>query len=372
MIWEQWVVPRSTDERVARQEQLVNILALGSAACGAAYLITVLVLGLFPQGDVHWESLVGGVLCVTLAATAYFLSRRGQVRAGAILIVAAAVLIGLYSGSVRGSITVAAVLLVPAVLFAGLAISGRAGAIVAGVELFLYGLLTLARTLKWIPQPSLGLSLWTGLVLIAAVLALVALVTWQTMRSLEVSLQQGEERERTLHTLNADLRQALSQREEKETALQQALDQVRQSQEEQAYLQGELQRLATPVVPVYEGVLVMPLVGMINEDRAQSIMEALLRAVEQQGARVVILDITGVLMVDTAVAQRLLAAARSAHLLGAESVLVGISPQVAETIVSLGMDLSDLTTQADLQSGLAYALRRLSQGALTGRRPVGR
>ncbi len=120
-----------------------------------------------------------------------------------------------------------------------------------------------------------------------------------------------------------------------------------------------LRELSTPIVPVLEGVLVLPLVGSIDTTRAQQIMETLLEAISRYQAEVVIVDITGVPVVDTGVANHLLQVTRAAALLGSECVLVGISPEVAQTIVSLGVDLSSLATRADLQSGVEYALGRL-------------
>lgn len=160
-----------------------------------------------------------------------------------------------------------------------------------------------------------------------------------------------------LGTTYAHLQQSLAEREERTGALQKALDEVQQSHAAQDRLLQMIREMSTPVIPVQQGVLVMPLVGVIDTARAQSVLAALLAAVEAERARVVILDITGVPMVDTAVAQALLQAARAARLLGTTPVLVGITPQVAETIVSLGVDLSDLVTKADLQSGVEYALQ---------------
>ncbi len=119
-----------------------------------------------------------------------------------------------------------------------------------------------------------------------------------------------------------------------------------------------LWELSTPIVPVLEGVLVLPLVGGIDNRRAQQIMETLLEAIGHYQAAVVIIDITGVPMVDTEVANHILQVTRASALLGSECVLVGISPEVAQTIVSLGVDLSSIITQANLQSGIEYALKK--------------
>lgn len=122
-----------------------------------------------------------------------------------------------------------------------------------------------------------------------------------------------------------------------------------------------LAELSTPTVPVINGVVVMPLSGTIDTRRGQQIMETLLQAIVAQQAEVAIIDITGVPVVDTGVANHLLQVGLAANMLGAEFVLVGISSEVAQTIVRLGVDLSGVTTRANLQSGIEYALRRLGK-----------
>jgi rsbT co-antagonist protein RsbR len=181
----------------------------------------------------------------------------------------------------------------------------------------------------------------------------------QTAKRFQVQVEELAIREQELQAAAVELQRALTEREEKAAEAQRALEEVRHSQGEQERLLEMIRQMATPVVPVYRGVLVMPLVGVIDETRAQVIVSALLTAVERERARVVILDITGVPVVDTAVAQALLQSARAARLVGAEAVLVGISPQVAETIISLGMDLTDLATKSDLQAGVAYAFEKV-------------
>jgi rsbT co-antagonist protein RsbR len=120
-----------------------------------------------------------------------------------------------------------------------------------------------------------------------------------------------------------------------------------------------IQELSAPLIPIYRGVLVLPLIGVIDSRRAVMIMETLLDGIARREASVVLLDITGVPVVDTSVAHYLLQAARAVRLLGAEVVLVGISPEIAQTIVHLGVNLSDIRTRSDLQAGFAYALELL-------------
>jgi rsbT co-antagonist protein RsbR len=120
----------------------------------------------------------------------------------------------------------------------------------------------------------------------------------------------------------------------------------------------QLRETSTPMIPIYEGVFVLPLIGSIDSYRAGQIMETLLQRISDSSAAVVLMDITGVPVVDTGVAHYILQAAKAARLLGAEVVLVGIGPEIAQTIVQLGIDLSDITTQANLQNGVTYALAR--------------
>jgi len=128
-----------------------------------------------------------------------------------------------------------------------------------------------------------------------------------------------------------------------------------------------LRELSTPLLPIAEGILAMPLVGAIDSNRAAQIMDTLLDGIGRYRADTAILDITGVRTVDTHVANALVAAARSVRLLGASVVLTGIRPEVAQMLVTLGADLAGIVTRSTLQSGVAYALARRAQGGAGGR-----
>jgi rsbT co-antagonist protein RsbR len=119
-----------------------------------------------------------------------------------------------------------------------------------------------------------------------------------------------------------------------------------------------LTELSTPLIPISEDVVVMPLIGTMDSERANLVIETLLEGVSRSRASVAILDITGVSVVDTQVANALLRAAKAVGLLGAEVVLTGIRADVARTLVGLGVDLADIVTRGTLQSGIAYALER--------------
>ena len=118
-----------------------------------------------------------------------------------------------------------------------------------------------------------------------------------------------------------------------------------------------LQELSASLIPVFDKISVMPLVGTIDTERAKLIMENLLEGVVKQRAEVVLLDITGVPVVDTMVAHHIIQAADAVRLVGAKCMLVGIRPEIAQTIVTLGINLNDFTTTSTLQRGMQEALR---------------
>lgn len=151
--------------------------------------------------------------------------------------------------------------------------------------------------------------------------------------------------------------QVLEQHVAERTAkLQQALDELREAVAVREGLAATVRELSSPVVPVLEGVLVMPLIGVIDSRRASLLVSSMLHAIEQNRATYVIIDVTGVPIVDTQVARVLLEAATAARLLGASAILCGLRPELAQTIVGLGLNLSQLETHVDLRSALTYAM----------------
>jgi len=122
--------------------------------------------------------------------------------------------------------------------------------------------------------------------------------------------------------------------------------------------QQEMLELSTPVVKLWEGILALPLIGTLDSARTQVVMENLLQEIMTTGADIAIIDITGVPTVDTLVAQHLLKTISAARLMGADCIISGIRPQIAQTIVHLGIDLQGVTTKATLADALALALER--------------
>ena len=123
--------------------------------------------------------------------------------------------------------------------------------------------------------------------------------------------------------------------------------------------QRELLELSTPVVELWDGILALPLIGTLDSGRTQVVMESLLEKIVSSGASIAIIDITGVPTVDTLVAQHLMKTVAAARLMGADCIISGIRPQIAQTIVHLGVDLSAVTTKASLADAFTIALKRV-------------
>ena len=135
---------------------------------------------------------------------------------------------------------------------------------------------------------------------------------------------------------------------ERTMELRQALEQLQASME-------IIRQVGTPVLPIQRGVLLAPVIGMVDNERMRQLQDRVLHGIGEHHTRVVLLDITGVPVVDSAVADALLKISQSVRLLGATPVLVGIRAEVAQTMVNLGVDLRKLVTCAGLQEGLQYA-----------------
>ena len=128
--------------------------------------------------------------------------------------------------------------------------------------------------------------------------------------------------------------------------------------------QQELMQQSTPVVKLWEGILALPLIGTLDSARTQVVMESLLQQIVESEATIAIIDITGVPTVDTLVAQHLLKTVAAARLMGADCIISGIRPQIAQTIVQLGVDLDEVTTKASMAAAFRLALQRSGQPSI--------
>jgi rsbT co-antagonist protein RsbR len=128
--------------------------------------------------------------------------------------------------------------------------------------------------------------------------------------------------------------------------------------------QDAIRELSTPVLPVREGLLILPIVGMIDTQRARQLTEQLLRGIRANRAKVVVIDITGVPSIDSTVANHLVLTVEAARLLGATAIVTGLSPEIAHTLVTIGVDLTKMNTVGDLRGGIEEADRLLGYRAV--------
>jgi anti-anti-sigma regulatory factor len=157
--------------------------------------------------------------------------------------------------------------------------------------------------------------------------------------------------------LTHELKKSLKMKQE----MEEKLLKIQEQQKTILQQQEDLMELSSPVSKVWENILILPVIGTLDSQRTQVMMENLLQKIVTTGCTTAILDITGVPTVDTQVANHLLKTVTAARLLGAECIVSGISPAIAQTIVHLGINLSNILTKATLQDAMIYALRKNEQ-----------
>lgn len=295
-------------------------------------------------------------------AAAALLGKKGFVSAGAyILIIASS--IGSLSGVLLNptspfnlfylliSVSLASVLLPPRQIWIilGLCLAGIAG-VLAGVP---------AETRTAI-NLNLALAHLTILLIVSAFISFIGARSLSSaLRAADEARTHAEEVSQQLSVANA----TLEERVEERTAayrrladeLRAAVAQLEESLKAQQRLNQMVEELAAPVIPVRDDTLVIPLIGSIDTNRVQQLLASALRSLEQTRARILVIDVTGVAVIDSHVAAALIQVARAARLMGAETILAGIRPEVAQTLVSLGAGLNEMRTAATLQSALSLA-----------------
>ncbi len=225
-------------------------------------------------------------------------------------------------------------------------------------------LITIVLVRRTVAQPIVRLAHAVSTLAGGGLSASVAVTNRDELGVLQRSFNQTSQALRLADERVAEQQRLLERRVEERTAeLRHTLGELQAASQAEAELRIAIRDLSMPIVPILDGIVVMPLIGLIDTDRAQSIITALLHGIEQHGARTVFLDVTGVPLIDSQIAQVLIQAAQAARLLGAETVLVGLRPELAQTIVGLGVSLTGLKTRADLQSGMRAALATMPRSA---------
>ncbi|WP_438035672.1 response regulator [Sorangium sp. So ce204] len=215
------------------------------------------------------------------------------------------------------------------------------------------------------PEPLLAAQLETlGLLASQAAVAVKNALLYGHLADMTSELRRSNER---LETEVARQTEELRQTNER---LQRELVERARAEEERAALQAEvidaqsarLAELSTPLIPITDHIMVMPLIGTIDSARAEQALEAALNGVQANRAKVVIIDVTGVTVLDSAVASTLMSTATALRLLGSKTVITGIRAELAQTLIDLGVDLGAVVTKGTLQSGIGYALRQAGGG----------
>ncbi|ABU60223.1 anti-sigma-factor antagonist [Roseiflexus castenholzii DSM 13941] len=356
---------------------LQRILIAISSAALVALIVFFAALGVNPTGGVP---ATGAIVVMITSMTGVAVLRRGRFRMAVVIassgLVGAVFLVTVIYGYPAAAAFLL-VTLIPVILTGLLIETSRliAVAVASGlIPAFIFFLKpALAPFIAAVRPPA-------DLTIVAVALFLLVLFVITTIiasfgpvlrQALTTALVRGQELERLRDSLEmmvqertTDLQAALRAVEQREAQLQQALTDLRASQE-------TVRKLSAPVLPVLPGVLVAPLIGAIDEARAEAFVSNVLHAIERERARHVIFDITGVPLVDTQVARMILSAADAAHLLGAKVTLVGIRPEVAQTVVGLGVTLGQIRTFANLQQAISALHDVSSAGVHRQNAPAG-
>jgi rsbT co-antagonist protein RsbR len=319
-------------------------------------LVFLLIAFSQPALGLSWPAALGLLLAFITGA---FLARSGRITLSAWLLVGVWLVGVLLNFLARGTINQNPLFLPCAILLAGLTMRPWAIATVLALALaiLLLALLPAAALPQPSPTPATLVLIGGVLCLIAALVALVGNFTGtQALKAAEQAQQQAEQAAAERDQLNARLE---AQVQERTAALERALQEVEARAEAQAALLEEvgLQRtaireLSVPVLPVGKDTLVLPLIGALDSARLRDLQVRALDAIQAMGARCLILDVTGTPVIDSQVAQGLIGLVQGAKLLGAEVLLVGMRPEVAQTIVSLGLEIAGIQTFRDLHAAL--------------------
>ncbi|ABQ88496.1 anti-sigma-factor antagonist [Roseiflexus sp. RS-1] len=348
----------STDPIERRQAPALQMILIAiSVAALVALIVFLAVLGVNPTSGVP----AGGAVLVMLASLAGVAAlRRGYFRL-AVLVPSAGLIVAVFFVTVIYGYPAATpflpVMFIPVIL-TGLLIETRPLLLIAAASALITAAIFLVNpviapftTMVQPPGDLTIVAVALFLLVLFVVTTIIALFGPVLRQSLIAALARERELEQlrdsleaTVSERTAGLQEALRTVEQREAQLQQALADLQASQ-------VTIRELSAPVLPVLPGVLIAPLVGAIDESRATVFVANVLRAVERERAQQVIFDVTGVPLIDTQVARMILQAADAVRLLGAQVILVGIRPEVAQTVVGLGVAL-DMKTYADLQQAI--------------------
>jgi anti-anti-sigma regulatory factor len=366
-MWERLIASNLADRDEARRARLLNVLTLSLLLGMALFSLSGLVIWMW-GGDVDVVLFAGvpGAISAILVLT-YVLVRLGRLRIavwaflGLLNVMLLVLLLAL------GHRSAMPIFIPTAILAVAVLARQRIAFAVAVCWMVAYLVVAIAETSGWhdpflIPYDQ---AFPPQLLIIGRVLGigLMGVLAWLSAGSMLDAIADARRNLARAQLHEAELeraRQSLSQQVRERTRdLEDALTDVQESMFEQTALLDALRAQSIPVVPLFRQVIALPVVGMLDAERTERLLSSMLSGIEQYDARIVLLDITGVPVIDEGAAQGLAEAVGGARLLGAECVLVGVGPEIASKLVDLGSDLGWLTSRGDMEAGLRYALRRL-------------
>jgi rsbT co-antagonist protein RsbR len=350
---------RHPDEDVQRRGRNAVL-----AACGMIFVV-LLSIPLTLDGPDWWFVLAAELMCILLFCGMIALARRGAVTAAALGMGTAITLIVLGTSLPRQELGIGTFYFMVGILIASITLRPWAIWLTLGINIAALAVLGVALAMGYMVPTSTDNVLFTCGFLCAFTALIGALGASSTERMLR-ALQQAraasaqavsaiertkEELELRVAERTAFLQTTLQQAEEREARLGRTLAENEQQR-------ATIREMSVPVIPVTRHTLVMPLIGALDTSRLRQIQEQALHAIERTSAHTLILDITGVSVVDSQVAHGVLAVMQATRLLGATTLLVGVRPEVAQAIVGLGLDLESIRTYNDLASALDRADQR--------------
>lgn len=350
-VWQPW---RLTNMSEQRQGRVLSIVCLIIMAVGASLIWLDADIYRFPVAGLEYINLV------VINSQILWLSRRGWVRLGAFFAIGSFLLQVIINIS-DAPIATVAVIYMFGVLIAGLLIRWWAGLLLAAALPLLY---LLVELLGGVNSPTTLLVVLIYTIILVALAGVVALYA----QSLEQALQQADARTAELTESQNQLAITNMQLENQTHTLQNAQDELQRfvAQQEAQIAEAvatirersiEIHTIQTPLIRVAAGVLVAPLIGTWDRERSQSFLIRVLQGIEQQKVHTVVLDLTGLTLLNAAAAQMLERVLKAAQLLGCRGILVGIQPEMAQTLVNLNLDFSDIHTASDLADAVMYSLR---------------
>lgn len=359
-----YLFPKLPSEEQERRLRLFRTLLLVQLAA-TVLLIGVILLDTLQEYPHYIPLMVGSILaCTALSVIGYLLARRAQYHLGALLLILALLAMLVFSVAFYGTrgpipfllvwpIMVAAILLEPPLALASTTLAALAFLALSFLEFHQIWVIPFFQTRTDLfaiwhrPQEAFVLRrFWNDTTNVVIAYYATAFLSWITSRSLHQAVERSRSQAAELERYRLSLEEQVASRT---AELSRALEQLQASIK-------VIREMGSPVLPIFQGVILTPLIGTMDSERARIVMDQVFHGIAREQARVAILDITGVPMVDTAVANALVQTAQGARLLGATPVLVGIRAEVAQTLIELGVNLQGIVTRASLQEGLEYAL----------------